>query len=42
MSLNVDTISGGIIDDYPERITYSKNPTLNMSETFFIDGNLHT
>lgn len=40
MSLNVGAILGGIVDDYPERVTYSRHPFSNMTETYFIDGNV--
>jgi hypothetical protein len=41
MSLNIGATSGGIIDDYPERVTYSRYALSNMSETYFIDGKLY-
>ena len=40
MSLNIGAVSGGIIDDYPEKVTYSRYPLSNMKETYFIDGEL--
>ena len=42
MSLNIGSISGGIIDDYPEKVTYSRYSLSNMKETYFIDGKFHT
>jgi hypothetical protein len=41
MTLNVNAVSGGIVDDYPEKVTYSRHPLSQMKETYFIDGRFY-
>lgn len=38
MSLNVDTITGGIVSDYPELATYSSYPLQHMRDILVVDG----
>jgi hypothetical protein len=37
MSLNIDTITGGIVSDYPELATY-RYPLESMHEILVMDG----
>ncbi|KAF9465079.1 hypothetical protein BDZ94DRAFT_1351083 [Collybia nuda] len=38
MSLNIDTVTSGIVSDYPELVTYASRPIEHMHEIIFVDG----
>ncbi|KAG6903050.1 hypothetical protein C0995_007483 [Termitomyces sp. Mi166 len=38
MSLNVSSISGGLIQDYPEKVTYNKEALKASKDILYIDG----
>lgn len=38
MSLNVSSVSGGLIHNYPEKVTYKKEALEGLKDILHIDG----